>query len=140
MIDIKQNALDTMIQDAETAFPFECCGFFFGKNEEVTHVMVISNKRIENKERRFLMDPLDFLKAEEYAEEYSLDLMGIYHSHPDHPSTPSEFDRVHAWPNLSYIILSVLKGRFDKIQSWRLNEDRKFEEEIISPIKTTTHA
>ena len=140
MIDIKQSASDSMIRNAESAFPHECCGFFFGNNGEVTEIKVVSNKRTDHKERRFLMDPLDFLKAEEYAEEKNLELMGIYHSHPDHPSIPSEFDRVHAWPNLSYIIISVIKGRFDKIQSWRLNEDRQFEEEIISPIKTQTHA
>ena len=140
MIQIDEKSMNTMIQDAASAFPHECCGFFFGGKGQVTEVMVISNKRTENKERRFLMDPLDFLKAEEYAEDQQLDLMGIYHSHPNHPSIPSEFDRVHAWPNLSYIIISVLQGQFDNIQSWRLNEDRQFEEEIISPIKTHTHA
>jgi len=71
--------------------------------------------------------------AERYAEENNIQLLGIYHSHPEHPAIPSEQDRIAAQPWFSYLIVSVIKAQIDHIRSWRLNEIAAFEEEIFSP-------
>ena len=98
--------------------------------------MPASNIKEENRERRFLIDPMAYQKAEDEADERGLSVISIVHSHPDHPDKPSEFDREHAWPGFSYIIISVQKGNTKSYRSWKLNEDRKFFiEENIKIIK-----
>jgi proteasome lid subunit RPN8/RPN11 len=129
---INEHSKELMIKDAEDKYPYECCGFVFGpSDEEIKEVMIIDNKRSENKERRFLMHPNDYVKAENYADENDTKLVGIYHSHPDHPNEPSDFDKQNALPNLSYLILTVRKGQFEDMRSWRMNEERNFLEEVI---------
>ena len=95
-----------------------------------------SNTKEENRERRFLIDPMAYQKAEDEAEERDLSVISIVHSHPDHPDKPSEFDREHAWPGFSYIIISVQNGKAVSFRSWQLSEDRKiFIEENIKTTK-----
>jgi proteasome lid subunit RPN8/RPN11 len=134
MIVLEPAARDLMVADAIQAFPDECCGFFFGKEDEhgrrfVTDVQVVNNAREGDKRRRFEIAPLDYLKAEQYADDHQLKLLGVYHSHPNHPAVPSEHDRVAAQPYFSYIIISVLDKKPGPIRSWRLNDDLQFEEE-----------
>jgi proteasome lid subunit RPN8/RPN11 len=74
------------------------------------------------------------MKAERYALDNDLQLLGVYHSHPDHPAEPSEHDRVAAQPWFSYVIISVLKGAINNTRSWILNGQSRFEEESISQI------
>ena len=126
---------------AEETFPEECCGAMLGLEHEdgsrdITEIIRVENTKGENRERRFLIDPRALLNAEKVAKEKGLDVLGIYHSHPNHPSQASEFDRVHAMPFWSYLIISCIEGKADAIQSWRLKEDRSAfdEEELI-----TTH-
>lgn len=122
---------------AEQTFPEECCGVMIGHDDPegerlVVEVLPIDNTKGENRERRFLIDPREVLRAERYAASKKTDVVGIYHSHPDHPSQPSEFDRDHAMPFWSYIIVSCMAGKADTMQSWRLREDRsRFDEEAI---------
>lgn len=133
MLEIKQSVLEEMSRDAVEAFPDECCGFFFGieKNDIgiASEVLVVKNIKEGDKRRRFEISSKDYLKAEQYAEENELQLLGVYHSHPDHPAKPSEHDRVAAQPNFSYIIISVIAGAFADLRSWRLNEENQFVEE-----------
>ena len=82
--------------------------------------------------RRFEISPGDYLKAERFAEENNTFLLGIYHSHPEHPAVPSEYDRVAAQPYFSYIILSVLGRKFNNLRSWKLNDEFKFVEEKVN--------
>ena len=135
MLNIEQIPLDEMIQDAVKTFPDECCGFLFGKEENdhrtVIKIQVVNNAREGDKRRRFVISARDYLKAEQFAEVNNLQLMGVYHSHPDHPAVPSEHDRVAAQPFFSYIILSVIHHEFNHICSWQLNNDHQFEEEKI---------
>lgn len=134
-----RQALDT---HAESTYPFECCGFLLGKEandqRQISHHLPVINSQVENQERRFLVSPTDYLHAERYAEENKLQLLGIYHSHPDHPAIPSEHDRKQAMPFFSYIIVSVDKGKAVDLRSWSLNPDFQFDEELISEYITHT--
>ena len=122
-------------QHAEQDYPFECCGFFYGNDKDdrvILKSLPVNNSKEENKQRRFEVSPLDYMKAEQYALDNHLTLQGVYHSHPDHPAIPSEHDLKQAVPFFSYIIISVKKGASDEIRSWKLKNDKKeFEEEII---------
>ena len=135
MLKIGQIPLDEMIKDAVKTFPDECCGFLFGKEENdnrtVIKTQVVDNAREGDKKRRFVISLKDYLKAEQFADVNNLQLIGVYHSHPNHPAIPSEHDRVAAQPFFSYIILSVFNNEFDHIRSWQLNDERQFEEEKI---------
>jgi proteasome lid subunit RPN8/RPN11 len=94
-------------------------------------VTVVDNSKEGDKRRRFEIKPIDYLHAERYAEDNGITLLGIYHSHPNHPSIPSEHDRVAAQPYFSYAIVSVYERQFRSLQSWQLNEEQQFEEETI---------
>jgi proteasome lid subunit RPN8/RPN11 len=135
MLSIEQTPLDEMVKDAVRTFPDECCGFLFGNEEKnirtVVKIQVVDNAKEGDKRRRFIISAKDYLKAEQFADENNLQLIGVYHSHPNHPAIPSEHDRVAAQPYFSYIILSVINNEFDHIRSWRLNEKQQFEEEKI---------
>jgi proteasome lid subunit RPN8/RPN11 len=118
------------------AYPQEGAGFLFGAGEKqrtVQAILSLSNAREEAaRHNRYLITPADYLKAEMEAERLGLNLIGVFHSHPDHPNQPSEFDREWAQPYFSYVITSVESGKAGESRSWRLVEDRsRFEEEKI---------
>lgn len=145
MISIQSIAREIMIEDAIGSFPDECCGFFYGSedargNRAITHVLVVNNAKEGDKRRRFEISPKDYLKAERFADENSLQLLGVYHSHPNHPAIPSETDRLSAQPYFSYIIISVYNTEVKDIRSWRLNPQSQFEEEKINPAFAETSA
>jgi proteasome lid subunit RPN8/RPN11 len=111
---------------AET-FPFECCGALLGRDSEAREVLglfPLVNRRDDSPRNRFAVTAEDVRDAEKAARERGLDVIGWYHSHPDHPARPSEFDREHAWPWYSYVIVSVMGGAPAEMTSWRLNDDR----------------
>lgn len=122
---------------AESTFPEECCGALLGRDREdgvreVVEILRVDNTKDENRARRYLIEPVALLNAEKEARKKGLDVVGIYHSHPDHPSRASDFDRDHAMPFWSYVIVSCLKGKAAQMQSWQLLEDRTaFVEESI---------
>lgn len=123
---------------AEKEYPNECCGILFGKFSEnksklVEYILPISNAREDNsKHNRFLITPEEMMRAELYARKNKMEILGFYHSHPDHPAVPSDYDLEHAWPMYSYIIVSVIKGKSANFTSWELQDDRLlFNEEYI---------
>lgn len=122
-----------MINHSLDTYPNECCGFIFGEDHidgrKITEVHEATNNKEGDQRRRFEIDPLEYLKAERYALANDLTLVGIYHSHPDHPAVPSEHDLKQAVPFFSYIILSVGKDEVKHITSWQLDKNHKFEEE-----------
>ena len=137
MLQFEQSVHQRMLQDGIRSFPDECCGFLLGSEDEqgnrtITHLIVVDNAKEGDKRRRFVISPGDYLKAELFAEEKELILLGIYHSHPNHPAIPSEHDRLAAQPYFSYVIISVMNGEPAAIRSWRLNEQEHFDEETIS--------
>jgi proteasome lid subunit RPN8/RPN11 len=126
-------------RDGETAYPNECCGILFGKvdNDGVKTAMceaTIKNASEDGEQyHRFLITPEDMMKAEQSARSMKLDVIGFYHSHPDHPSAPSGYDKDHALPFYSYVIVSVDKGKAQILTSWELTNDRsEFTQEEVN--------
>ena len=117
------------------AFPHECCGAMLGRDQIAQKAYALPNTTEEGPRRRFLVRPDDYLVAEKQAREAGLDLLGFYHSHPDHPAQPSQYDLDHAWPSFSYAIVSVISGEDKLLTSWRLKEDRSaFDEESVEVV------
>jgi len=138
-LTITTEAKKTIIKDAEQSYPYESCGFLFGSEDgerrNISIAKEVLNTKEENKERRFEISAVDYMKAERFADENKLTLLGVYHSHPDHPAVPSEHDLKQALPFFSYVIVSVKKSKTDNILSWRLNEKGKFTEEKVQNTK-----
>jgi len=137
MISIDAVPMERMIQDGINTFPEECCGFFYGEEDEngnrrITEMLAVNNSKVGDKRRRFEISPMEYMRGEQYALKNNLQLLGVYHSHPDHPAIPSEQDRIAAQPYFSYIIVSVLHKNETHLRSWRLNDDFQFEEEKIN--------
>jgi len=125
--------------DGETAYPNECCGVLIGEVDNVGIKTVKSTLTISNASEdgeqyhRFLITPEDMMKAEQAARAKKLDVIGFYHSHPDHPSAPSGYDKDHALPFYSYVIVSVDNGKAQILTSWELADDRSdFTQEKIN--------
>ncbi len=112
----------------EETYPDECCGFMFGRAEDgrrnVAEIRRESNERSDSRTNRFLISPAQFKSAESYARKSGLQMVGIYHSHPDSAARPSEYDRDHAWPWFSYLIVSVGGGKAGESRAWQLRDDR----------------
>jgi proteasome lid subunit RPN8/RPN11 len=129
-------------QHAAAVYPEECCGVLVGRPLDggergalVEQILPARNDRLESRHNRFLIPPEVVLAAHKEARARGLDVVGYYHSHPDHPAVPSEFDREHAWPGLAYLIVAVDKGRAVERRSWRLTADReRFEEEPVEDL------
>ena len=124
-------------QEGAASFPNECCGIIYGTDEPhgrvVTRLEAVSNE-FEAGERyhRFSITPADLIKAEKSAAAHNELVLGFYHSHPDHPARPSEYDRVHAWPFYSYIIVSIMNAKPANMTSWLLDEQtEQFQEQEI---------
>jgi proteasome lid subunit RPN8/RPN11 len=117
-------------------YPHECCGAILGTDDSdriVRDLMPLQNRRNDSPRNRFEVTPDDVRMAEKTATDKKLDLIGWYHSHPDAPARPSEFDREHAWPWYSYIIVSIQKGEPKDMNSWRLKDDRaSYDQEPIA--------
>jgi proteasome lid subunit RPN8/RPN11 len=142
----------TAIQDhAEAIYPEECCGLLLGvyrnQGEADDHVaddhIVLevlptanawsqsllaqdSEQGSVSEERRYAIDAIAMVKAQQYARGKGWDIIGIYHSHPDHLAVPSEWDRTWAWPQYSYVIVSVQNGTAHDLQSWILDMHHEF--------------
>lgn len=138
MILLNSTILNSIRCYGESAYPEECCGIILGtdgpdgkrKAEEI--IPVANAKEDEKRHNRFLITSETLMQAELLARRKKLDVIGFYHSHPDHPAAPSEYDREHAWPFYSYIIVSVIAGQAEDMTSWRLEEVRNnFKEETI---------
>ena len=134
--------VDEAIRDhGRQTYPHECCGAMLGRAGVVVEACPLPNTTEEGPRRRFLVRPQDYRAAERRATELGLKLLGFYHSHPDHPARPSQYDLDHAWPVFSYVIVSVREGLAAELTSWRLREDRAaFDEELVTlePAAITT--
>ncbi|MGK7890872.1 MAG: M67 family metallopeptidase [Leptolyngbyaceae cyanobacterium] len=143
---------------AVSTYPEECCGILLGRMDlaaEVTRTVVevwpvtnawgdeaktaiapLDDRSAQNltAERRYWIDPKELLAAQKAGRERGLQIIGIYHSHPDHPAVPSECDRTLAWSDYSYIIVSVPDGKATDVLSWTLDEDRQFQPETLQVV------
>jgi proteasome lid subunit RPN8/RPN11 len=134
-IRLSGTALDTIRAHGTTAYPYECCGALLGTAMDATTDVIeawpLDNSTTEGPRRRFLVGPAEYREAEAQARASGSELVGFYHSHPDHPAEPSRYDLDHAWPNFSYVIVAVGNGAAGDLRSWRLREDRSgFDEEL----------
>lgn len=131
---INSGLADNIRAHGVETYPHECCGALLGRDSEsheenasrqVLGLFPLVNRRDDSPRNRFSVTADDVRTAEKAAREQNLDVVGWYHSHPDHPARPSEYDRDHAWPWYSYIIVSVHQGAPQDMTSWRLNDDRQ---------------
>ncbi len=137
-------ARDSIVQHGEGGYPNEVCGILLGKDEGDRRVirltMPIENSFEQDEQyHRFLITPADMFRAERLARHDRLDVLGVYHSHPNAPAHPSEYDRDHAaWTTWSYVIVSVQDGKAADIRAWKLREDRSaYDEEEVEVSATS---
>jgi proteasome lid subunit RPN8/RPN11 len=120
-------------QHGSETYPNECCGALIGRDGIVVAAYPLPNTTEEGPRRRFMVRPQDYRDAENRASESGGELLGFYHSHPDHPARPSQYDLDHAWPFFSYIIVAVRAGVPEDMTSWRLRDDRSaFDQETLT--------
>lgn len=120
-------------QHGRDTFPHECCGALLGDGDRVVATHPLSNVTTEGPRRRFRIDDKDYLASERQASAAGLSLLGFYHSHPDHPAEPSQYDLDHAWPTFVYPIVSIMAGQAVALRAWMLRADRTaFDERPIS--------
>jgi len=108
----------------EETYPHECCGALVGLDGRTSSVVPLPNTTEEGPRRRFLVRPSDYRLAEQKAGELGGELLGFYHSHPDHPARPSQYDLDHAWPTFAYVIVAVAAGASADMTVWYLKDDR----------------
>ena len=117
-------ANEAIRRHAAETYPHECCGALIGREGIVTETFALPNTTEEGPRRRFLVRPADYRDAERRAASLGAELLGFYHSHPDHPALPSRYDLDHAWPFFSYVIVAVREDGPGEMTSWRLRDDR----------------
>lgn len=115
-------------QHGEATYPHECCGFLLGRIEANSRIVErtqrAQNQRDDSPQNRYQIAPQDYMQADRAAREAGLDIVGFYHSHPDHPARPSQFDLENAWPELVYVIVAVNQGKAGETTAWILAGDR----------------
>ncbi|MDJ0615385.1 MAG: M67 family metallopeptidase [Calothrix sp. MO_192.B10] len=148
MIHLSEEQLQTIRTHAQKTYPEECCGILFGHladdGKTVVEVMPTENawqgdtagdfpgdSQEYSKRRRYAIAPQVMLQAQKQAREQNLEIVGFYHSHPDYPAIPSEFDRLCAWQEYSYIIVAVKNGISTDINSWCLDPNQQFKPEKV---------
>src|ERR1700693_5747981 len=138
-LKIREELLRRIHAHGVETYPHECCGALLGADgegsREVVELLPLANRRNDSPRNRFELTPDDVQMAEKKARELRLEVVGWYHSHPDAPARPSEFDREHAWPWYSYIIVSVQQREPRDTKSWRLRDDRSaYDPEAIESV------
>ena len=152
ILQLDSHHIQAIATHAERTYPEECCGLLLGKlsagaSESRTVVEVRATENVWTQDlgdaielpsdwdvtqhKHFWIDPREMLQVQREARDRHLDIIGVYHSHPDHPGTPSEMDRMCAWAHYSYIIVSVQHGKVIDLRSWSLTEDHRFQSEDI---------
>ncbi len=153
-ITVNRSHLEQIKEEGIKHYPLECCGLLIGKKKEDKNILtkVIPAKNDWENQRSFFQEtmakpdlgsrenfaiaPETIVKIQKEARQQNLDIIGVYHSHPDHLAVPSEFDRAIAWQSYSYIIISIMKKKATVISSWMLNENDQFIEEKIKIMPT----
>jgi proteasome lid subunit RPN8/RPN11 len=149
-IEIDAKQLQVIYRHAETTYPEECCGILLGKIEKLTKTVIeviptiniwepaesidplnSDETTTRTKTSRYTISPRDILQAQKRSRDLDLNIVGFFHSHPDHPATPSICDRDLAWQIYLYPIVSVVDGKVSDIKSWVLDEQGIFQLEEI---------
>jgi len=128
VLSINKDLAERIRAHGAQTYPHECCGALLGRDSEPREIVALFpliNRRNDSPRNRFSVSSQDVVDAEKSARAQGLDVVGWYHSHPDHPARPSQYDRDHAWPWYSYIIVSVAQGQAQEMTSWRLDDNRE---------------
>ena len=152
MLRVAAEHIRAICAHAQSTYPQECCGLLLGKLSQDGKILIdaIATENVwsaqavesfsqidtkwqlsDNKNTHYTIAPKVLLQAQKQARDRQLEIVGIYHSHPDHPAIPSEFDRVCAWQSYSYIIVSVPQGKAGELHSWSLDDEHQFQPEEI---------
>jgi proteasome lid subunit RPN8/RPN11 len=132
---VESGSWSRIVQHALEIYPKEACGILLSHSENPNHIIEVyptKNVSLEDQSSRYLVDPLEFLEVDKWADEQSLDIRGFYHSHPDHPSAPSEYDRKMAVESYIYLILSIRGGKFHNARAWIYDSDEEHFNEVMS--------
>ena len=151
MLQLSSHHLEAIRQHGESNYPHECCGLLLGKasngsktvvevratqnvwNAEAAQLfVVVEENRATNQLSNYAISPQTMLAVQKEVRDRTLQIIGIYHSHPNHPAIASECDRLYAWEQYSYIIVSVMAGKAQKLLCWELDSDRTFQAEEIT--------
>lgn len=150
MLKLHVDHIQLIRTHAESTYPQECCGIMLGEitDDSKALVEVWQTENVWSAEADRYLDgvgttssqyaiaPAVLMQAQRQARDHHLEIIGIYHSHPDHPAVPSEFDRVYAWQQYSYIIVSVQKGKVGDLLCWSLDECHQFQSEEIVTVQS----
>ncbi len=136
-LELGERERDAIAQHGRESYRDEACGVMLGHFDDGHRIVIdvepLENAREDERHRRFVVTPDDYRRAEQRAAARDLTLLGFYHSHPDHPAYPSQFDLEHAFPFFSYVIVSVMSGQPREMRSFVLAADRaRFEEEAVT--------
>ena len=126
MVVLTRELLQLIANHAQSTYPEECCGFLIGTTiteKWVRRVLPAPNSNHQSRTNRYSIDPVEIVRADETAQRESLDLLGIYHSHPDAPPQPSLIDRQFAWPTYTYLIVSIDNRVVKEVGAWQLSKD-----------------
>tara|TARA_B100000927_G_C16459698_1_gene467337 strand:+ start:1386 stop:1811 length:426 start_codon:yes stop_codon:yes gene_type:complete len=138
VVNINKSVNDDLIKICEEGFPNEVCGVLIGNKKESNYFIqssyICENLNKERASDRYELNPRDYIKAEDYAKSNNQAIIGIYHSHPNHPAIASETDKLYAWPDMIYLIYSIYDSKFKNLISWEINEKKDIFEEIKTSI------
>lgn len=129
-IFLPKTSFEEIAKHCAAGYPHEACGILIGSGQKVERIFPAKNLNRERARDRYELDPADFRTADEAARRQDLEIIGFYHSHPDHPPDASPTDTERAWEGYCYLIVSVYKGKVDKFKCWRLNGDKMMEEKL----------
>lgn len=147
MIELSRAQIEAIRAHGESTYPEECCGLLIGKlnqnRKTVVEVKATANvwnaeatdlflEQAGTKRSHYTIAPQTMLQVQKEMRDRNLQIIGIYHSHPNHPAIASECDRLYAWEQYSYIIVSVIQGKAQELLSWELDSDRRFQAEEIA--------
>ena len=156
LLQLTEDLQNQIRSHGSKAYPNECCGILLGRTgadrkvilevvpirnlresaEEAQSILPLETPGVESGKNRFLIDPREQMQVEKSARMRGLDVLGYYHSHPDHPARPSIYDQEHAWPGYSYVIIKVQGGEPREYTSWQLADDRSaFLPEVIEVVR-----
>ena len=139
LVVLTRELLQFITNHAQSTYPEECCGFLIGTaiaEKWVRQVLPATNSHHQSRTNRYSIDPVEIVRADETAQRESLDLLGIYHSHPDAPPQPSQIDRQFAWPTYTYLIVSVENRIVKAVGAWQLSaDDRAFRSEDLNIVE-----
>ena len=127
VVYITRDQLQFIMNHARSTYPEECCGFLLGRDSDpriIVRALSAQNTNRSSRKNRFNIDPMELVRADEEARRANLDLIGIYHSHPDAPPQPSQVDLENTWPWYTYLVVSVQNGEPKGVAAWILSEDR----------------